>query len=489
MKLVRKSLNNCSEKKLSTDYRVVEQLTTEFIERWNIDDEIELWLEGRLQEEINWNTVTKNLKANKKSYVQQFGQELFIEIVDKVQKNYDKYKDREIALLGKTKGPLHESQFVEIYENVMEEIPLTMFENGVQRMTLVAYHYLLKVVNRLAEQFMLANSIKNINGTKNPTELFIMELYNIIAYNDELTRFTLTIKSLIEQWLGKYNAKTKIGQFYFDVLLITPDVIIEKILKYMLFTAIRNKNPFVLRAIFSSYITLIHKNLFSFYATNLTKIKLGYFKQLEGLFTENFDLIFDQGKQSNPKKFIMTSLIFNYIIKNKRYLKGNFNLLNDEYTQNFLEPNYFDVFSSYRKDSGMAFLDHLFFYTTNLKFTKNSILKEGNYYKISSDFFKKNVLKKNKLIIKDLLIKHLFETFYIYYKDEEVVDQVLDSMAKDLVQKLNLGHYLDENFQPLGFSYDDYLLTIEKFIFLMKKSIDTGSIRRANFARGRSYGR
>lgn len=357
-----------------------------------------------------------------------------------------------------------------------------MFEEGIQRMTLVAYHYLLKVVNRLAENFMIANSIKNINGTKNPTELFIQELYNIIAYNKEMTRFTLTIKSLIEQWLGKYNAKTKISEFYYDVLMITPDVIIEKILKYMLFTAIRNKNPFVLRAIFSSYITLIHKNLFSFYATNLTKIKLGYFKQLEGLFTENFDLIFDQGKQSNPKKFIMNSLIFNYILKNKRYLKGNFSLLSDEYTQDFLEPNYFDVFSSFRKDSGMAFVDHLFFYTTNLKFTKNSILKEGNYYKISSDFFKKNILKKNKIIIKDLLIKHLQEPFFIYFRDEETVNEIFEAMAKDLVQKLNLGHYLDENFQPLGFTYDEYLTTIEKFIILMKKSVDLDSIRRAHFS-------
>jgi len=481
VKIVRKKLDNNREKKLSLDYRVVEKITTEFLERWNIDNEIETWLQEKLEKTIDWNQVTKNLKAGKKKHVLQFGEDLFLELQRKVQERLDRYKQDEIAFLRKNVGQLHADHFEEIFKNVMDPIPLTMFEDGVQRVTLVSYHYLLKVINRLAETYMTANTIKNINGTKNPTELFINELYNIIAYNQELTRFTLTIKSLIEQWLGKYNAKTKISEFYYDVLMITPDVIVEKILKYMLFTAIRNKNPFVLRAIFSSYITLIHKNLFSFYATNLTKIKLGYFKSLEGLFTENFDLIFDQGKQANPKKFIMTSLIFNYILKNKRYLKSNFSLLSDEYTQNFLEPNYFDVFSSYRKDSNMAFLDHLFFYTTNLKYTRNSILKEGNYYKISSDFFKKNILKKNKMIIKDLLVKHFFESFYIYFRDEETVNEILDAMAKDLVQKLNLGHYLDENFKPLGFSYDEYLLTIEKFIILMKKSLDTSSIRRANF--------
>ena len=476
MKLARKKLDDNREKKLSIDYKVIEKITETFLERWQLDDTIERWLEDRLAKEIDWGTVTKNLKSNKKNYVKQFDEKLFSELQTKVEEEFNKNYKNEIAYLKKHPKPTDPETFTIIYENVLDEIPLTMFEEGVQRLTLVSYHYLLKVINRLAEQYMLANNIKNINGTKNPTELFIVELYDIIAVNKELVRFTLTIKSLIEQWLGKYNAKTKISQFYFDVLMITPEVIVEKILKYIMFTAIRNKNPFVLRAIFSSYLTLIHKNLFSFYATNLSKIKLGYFKQLENLFTENFDLIFDQGHQNNPKKFIVNALIFNYIFKNKRYLKKNFSLLNDEYTQNFLEPNYFDVFGSYRQNSGMPFLDHLFFYSTNLKYTRNSILKESQYYKISSDFFKKNVLKRNKIQIYDLLVKHMWEPFYIYFRDEETVKEIFENMAKDLTQKLNFSHYLDKNFKPLTFSYDEYLNTIERFIVLMKKSIDMSSI-------------
>ncbi len=482
MKLIRKKLDNNREIKLSLDYRIVEEITTEFIERWGIDNEIEIWLTEKLNDRIDWTIVDKNLKSSKKNYRLQFGNDLFLELNKKVHEIYSKYKSDELAYLQKIKGKEYHDHFETIFDNVMLEIPLTMFEDGINRVTLVSYHYMLKVVNRLAAVYMESNEIKNINGTKNPTELFVMELYDIIAYNKELTRFTLTIKSLIEQWLGKYNAKTKISDFYYDVLMITPDIITEKILKYMLFTAIRNKNPFVLRAIFSSYLTLIHKNLFSFYATNLSKIKLGYFKQLEGLFTENFDLIFDQGKQNDPKKFVMNSMIFNYTMKNKRYLKSNFSLISDEYTQFFLEPNYFDVFSSYRKDSGMDFLDHLYFFTTNLKFTRTSLLKESNYYKISSDFFKKNILKKVKIVIRDLLLKHLWEPFIIYFRDEETVNEIFESMAKDLVHKLNMSHYLDEDFKTLNFSYDEYLQTLEKFIILMKKTIDPAGIRRANFA-------
>jgi len=483
MKMVRKNLKDNLEKKLSLDYKIVERITTDFVERHNIDNQIEGWLEEEFRRLIDWSRVTKNLAGNKKDYIPQFDNDLFNNLKEEVQKVYDSHKHDEIQYLTATKGPTEARHFKEIFENVMQPIPLIMFEDGIQRVTLISYHYLLKVMNKLAGDYLVAKEIKNINGTKNPTELFIRELYNIIATDNELTRFTITIKSLIEQWLGKYNNKTKISEFYYDVLMITPDVLVEKILKYMLFTAIRNKNPFVLRAIFSSYITLIHKNLFSYYATNLTKIKLGYFKQLEGLFTENFDLIFDQGNQTNPKKFIMNAMIFNYIFKNKRYLKSNFSFLSDEYTQNFLEPNYFDIFSSYRSDSNMSFLDHLFFYNTALKYTRNSIIKEGNNYKISSDFFKKNVRKKNKLVIKDLLLKHLLEPFYIYFNDMAVVDDIFESMAKDLVQKLDMSHYLDEDFNQLEFSFDEYLKTIEKFIFLMRKSINLDNIKRVNYKR------
>ncbi len=481
MKLVRKKLANNLEKKLSLDYKIVEEITTEFIERWNIDNEIEVWLTSKLEDLIDWDIVGRNLKTSKKKYQYQFGNDLFQELNIKVREIYIKYKADELAYLQRIKGQIYHDHFETIFDNIINEIPLTMFEEGIKRFTLVSYHYLLKCVNRLAATYMQANEIKNINGTKNPTELFINEIYSIIAQDKELTRFTLTIKSLIEQWLGKYNAKTKIADFYYDVLMITPSLIVEKILKYMLFTALRNKNPFVLRAIFSSYLTLIHKNLFSFYATNLGKVKLGYFKQLEGLFTESYDLIFDQGQQSDPKEFVMNSMIFNHVMRNKRYLKANFSLLNDEYTQNFLEPNYFDIFSSYRKGSQMPFIDHLYFFSTNLKFTRNGVLSEGNHYKLSSDFFKKNVAKKDRIIIKDLLMKHLWEPFYLFFKDEQTVSEIFDATAKDLVHKLNMSHYLTENFQPLHLGYDEYLQKLEKFIILMKKSVDGASIRRSSF--------
>lgn len=473
MKIVRKDLSTSREVKLSYDYKVIEQLTEEYLEKYAIDNTVETWLTLKLQEIIDWDEVKSNLTSSKKNYKLQFDLEVFKEFTEVVSNEINKCMQIELDFIKKHKSEAEAQRLEKIMDNILDPIPLTMFEHGIQRVTLVSYHYFLKVIDRLAKDFLEANEIKNINGTKNPTELFIRELYDIIAYQDELTKFTLTLKSLIEQWLVKYNNKTKIGEFYYDILMITPEYIIEKILKYMMFTAIRNKNPFTLRAIFSSYLTLIHKNLFSFYATNLTKIKLGYFKQLEGLFTENFDLIFDQGLQSEPKKFIINSMIFSHIMKNKRYIRRNFHLMDDEYIQHFFEPNYFDAFSSYRINS-MPFIDHLYFYSTSLKFTNNSVLKESKYHKISSSFFKKSNIKKNRLIIKELLNKHLWKYFFDFFKDPETVDEIFEAMAKDLIQKLNVQHYLDDDFKPLQLSFDEYLNTIEKFVVLMKKTLERG---------------
>jgi len=469
MKLVRKDLSTSREVKLKYDYKDIEEVCEAYLEKYNIDARVQSWLYNKFEEIIDWNLVSKNLKASKKNYIPQFGAELFDEFSLVVSKIINENVKTEHKFLLDTKGEMEAERFKAIIDNIMDPIPLTMFETGVQRMTLVSYHYFLKVIDQVAKPYLEKNGIKNINGSKNPAEIFIREIYDLIAYKEELTKFTLTIKSLIEQWLMKYNSKTKIGEFYYDVLMITPDFIVEKILKYIMLVAVRNKNPFTLRAIFSSYITLIHKNLFSFYATNLTKVKIGYFKQLEGLFHENFDLLFDHGTQTDPKKFIINSLVFSHIMKNKKLIKRDFSLLDDDYTQHFFEPNYFDVFASYRDN--MPFVDHMYFYSTSLKFTNNAVLKESRYHKVNSNFFKRVNAKKNRVIIKELLNKHLWRYFYEHFRDREIVDEIFEAMSKDLMLKLNINHYLDDNYNSLQLSFDEYLNFMEKFIVLMKKTL------------------
>lgn len=471
MQFIRKDLKDNREEKLTYDYKVIESVTETFIADFKIDSEVENWLREKLSGKLSMKEIQTNLTSGKRNYKKQFGKELFLEFTVVVNEIYNRNMDRAIKESSRTSSDLETKRLAAIFDNILEPIPLTMFEEGVHRLTLVSYHYFLKVVNSISEDFMAANDLKNINGVKNPTELFSEEMYEIISEVEELTKFTLTLKSLIDMWLMKYNNKTKIGEFYYDILMITPEYIVEKILKYFMFTAIRNKNPFTLRAIFSSYITLIHKNLSSFYATNLTKIKVGYFKQLEGLFTDNFDLIFDQGTQADPKKFIINTLIFSHIMKNKKYIKHNFHFMDDEYMQNLFDLNYFDVFGCYNADNGISFMDHFYFYGTSLKFTKNSINKESTYHKISGNFFRKTNIKKTRMLLHELMTKHFWKFYYEQFKDEETVTQIIEAIVRDLMQKINVDQYLDANFSPLNMTYDEYLLFLEKFIILMKKTI------------------
>ncbi len=118
MKLIRKKLENNREKKLSLDYHHVEKITTKFIERWDLDNEIETWLATKLEDKIDWTQVKKNLTASKKKQVLQFDNSLFLELVDKVQERYDRYQSDETLYLGETMGKAHVDQFEYSQSNV-----------------------------------------------------------------------------------------------------------------------------------------------------------------------------------------------------------------------------------------------------------------------------------------------------------------------------------------------------------------------------------
>jgi len=477
MKLIRSKLADKREKKLTYDYNFIEEKIQLFLEKYQVDKEMEIFIQDLIDKEIDLDKAYINITAKKIDKEPQVQVDFFSRIKVKLEEFIVDCIKKEIILVQANDGEESAAITEEILMNTLETIPLTMFEDGIQRTTLVAYHYFLKILHQNTEAYMEKNKIKKIKGIKNPNEILANEIYNVIGKDKEMIRFTLTIKNLIEQWLVKYTSKTKIGDFYYDILMITPEYIVEKILKYLIMVAIRNKNPMTLRAIFSSYITLIHKNLFSYYATNLSKVKVGYFKQLENLFTENFDLLHDKGESRDPKKFIMDIMIKTYLMKNKRHLKDDMDFLNDEYYQHFFETNYFDAMSSYKYESNMSLLDHMYFYETVYKYTKNSSDAHGtsnelnNKYIVNSEFFKKSNKKKNLLYIQEKLGKKLFSHFYNIFGDKESVMQILESMSKDIIKKLNFNYYLDEDLKSVEFNFNEYLDNIDYFIDRIEKVI------------------
>lgn len=472
MKQIRSKLSDKKEKKLSYDYMYIEGLTEEFLAKYNIDGEMEIFIQGLIDEHIDLDLAYKNVMSNK-PYKSQIEVSFFTQIKEYLEKLLLDSIEAELKTIDdEEKKAVHK----EILYNTMETIKLTMFEDGIKRSTLTAYHYFLKVLHINTFAFMEANGYKKIKGIKNSNELLAKEIYLVIGQDKELIRFVVTLKNLIEQWLIKYNNKTKIGDFYYDILMITPEFIIEKILKYLTMVAIKNKNPMTLRAIFSSYITLIHKNLFSYYAANLSKVRVGYFKQLEKLFTENFDLIHDRDDEVDTKTLLIDTMMKTFLMKNKRYIKDDFELINNEYFQYFFEVNYNDALDKYQYDSQMNILDHMYFYNTVLKYTENkhSKLPENirNTYVINQQFIKRSNKKKNLLYIKEKLNRKLFSVFYNIFGEAESVDTIIESMAKDITKRVNFEIYLDKDtLTPVNMNFGEYMTSIDTFINNTEKII------------------
>jgi len=478
IKLTYFKLKDKKEKKLKYDYKKIEKIIEDFLEKYEIDFKIEGYIYESFSESLNKEQILNNLDVllgykKESEYVYQLNYDQFLDFKLYINNLIKKSINKELEELRKDKKLTEEDlqMYEEIYANLFEEIHLTMFNKGINRLTLTLFHYYLKVLENFAQMYLDEAGVTNIKRAKNPLELFLKELFVILGKDAELTRFLLTLKSLIEQWLIKYNAKTKIGEFYYDILMISPEYISERILKYLLFTAIKNKNPLTLRAIFSSYLTLIHQNLFSFYATNLNKVKIGFFKQLEGLFTENFNLIFENSKSFNSGEFITEVFLINYVMKNKRLLKKDYFIFNDNFLNSFFEPNYIDLIRSYDKDL-YKITDHELFYNTILKYTKNSFIEESYLHKINSKFFKNNNKKKYYKIIKELLIEKYFNYFYIFINDRDAIDEILDRMAKDISKKLNLNFFLDKNYKNKNFEEKEYIKILDEFInILYRKTI------------------
>ena len=76
----------------------------------------------------------------------------------------------------------------DIYDNLLYKIDLTMFEDGIEKTTLITFHYYLKVLESYAQMYLDERGVTNIKRAKNPLELFLKDLYYIISKNPELTK-------------------------------------------------------------------------------------------------------------------------------------------------------------------------------------------------------------------------------------------------------------------------------------------------------------
>ncbi|MFA7127596.1 MAG: hypothetical protein WC136_00330 [Sphaerochaeta sp.] len=461
---VTKEIGGKREKKIKVSVQDVEKIIKSMVSKYDADVHIETFIESKLDNLLSYDQIRKNNELkNANNYVYQFDNTLFEEIYEFIYPYFQEIIQKDLQ--DTTDTDLYELK-EKVYENIYQVVDLTMYKTGISKLKLVAYHYLLKVLERRADIIMNERDTKNIRGYKTSIEIFSFELLNIIGTNTELEKFTLTIRSLIEQWIVKYNNRSKIGKFYYSILMINQEHIIEKILRYMMFTAIKNMNPIYLRAIFSTYITLIHKNIFSFYALKLSTVKVGYFKQLESMFDDD---IIQNTHHIDSTQMLIQNQLLNYSMINKRYLKHNFELVLDEYNSSFMDTNYFDLLYSYDKE--IPILDYMFYYQKFLKITKNSFRSQSNLYKLNSDYFKMNNKKTLKIYIKDLIYDKFANHFMQIFEDIDVVDIVCENISTNLLKKINQHNFVTSDFNKLNLSFDDYLNQLGQLVTSMKKLV------------------
>lgn len=457
-----KEIGDKREKKLKISVDEVESTIKTLLIDYDLDFKIERFIEEKLDGLLNEKEILRNNELkNERNYKYQFDNELFVEIYDFA---YPLIKEITEKDLAKSANDENYERKIEIYDNIFQTVDLTMYKTGISKIKLVVFHYLLKVLEKKADAIMQNRKVKIIRGYKTSIEIFSHELLTIIAQNPDLEKFTLTLRSLIEQWLIKYNNRTKIGQFYYSILMINQEQVIEKILRYMMFTAIKNMNPIYLRAIFSTYVTLIHKNIFSFYALKLSNVKVGYFKQLESLFE---DSVTDNVSTVAVNEMIVQNRIMTYAMKNKKYFKHNYEFLMDEYSSSFMDINYFDLLYSYKQD--IPILDYFFYYSKFLKLTRNSFRSQSNLYKINSNFFKSNNRKTLKIYINDLIVDKFYDYFYDIFKDKETVEVICETIGTNLLKKINQNNFVTTDFKKMILSFDDYLNQLGQIIGSMQK--------------------
>jgi len=466
----RKDIGSKREVKIKVSVKDVEEHIDELLIKYNLNEQIETYIGIKLDDCLNSVQINKNCKLKTaRGYKYQFDNDLFNDICEYLLPIIRKATETELASVD-IDGTGESEKYLKlkiIYDNIFDTVELTMYKEGVEKLKLVAWHYLTKLLEKRAEIIIKDYEIKNVRGYKTPIEVFSFELMGIIGQNDELEKFTLTLKSLIEQWLVKYNNKSKIGQFYYSILMINQDHIIEKILRYLLFTAIKNFNPIYLRAIFSTYLTLIHKNIFSFYALKLTNVKVGYFKQLESLFEDD---ITDNTNKTNVTQMIIQNRTLTYALQNKRFLKHNYEFLIDEQTSSFLDINYFDLLYSYKKSFNI--LDYHYYYSSFLKLTNNSFRSQSKQFKINSDFYKPMNKRSLKIYLNELIIDELYDSFFNVFKNKETVLAICESIGINMLKKINQQNFTSASFRKILMSFDEYLEQLSQVINNMKKLID-----------------
>lgn len=511
------------EKKLKYPVYFIEKITNELLEKYKINDIIYSYISQVIDHKIIWEEVDINNKQAQQNekYKLQFGIDEFKLIYEFTQsvlldKCYAYLEDAKDSILGikkeindiKSRLPdnlkknglsfytiymdtkllknipdhvrfklrrLEELEFAlmdlehkyfikeDILKNVFEIISFSMYKTGLDKIKLIAFHYITSYLETYSEQYWENVPTKKIRGYMTLIEIFRFELVSILQDDDNLRKFVFTIKELILKWVFKYTYTTPIAKVYFDFLMITPEILTEMVLRYIALIAVKNKNPITLRAIYSSYISLIHTSIYLNINSDVYDKKYGFLGSLLNLKNEEPDS--NRFNVPNNNMIYTSNVIRTFMLKNPRLLNENYFLLKRLSIQPILELNSLRLYAT--KPEGIPLHNWWIYY---VKYFQH--MDPEATYKIKSKFLKSDKRNAQQNYINIITHELLREPLYKRIKDYSCVDIILDGICEDIsMRTINRG-YLDNNLCIEVKSHNDYFDDIYNLLKEIKKKLE-----------------
>lgn len=511
------------EKKLKYPVYFIEKITNEVLEKYKVDDIIYNYVSQIIDHKINWDEVDINNKQQiqNEKYKLQFGIEEFRLLYDFTQsvlleKCYsylEEAKDNILSIKSeikdiKTRLPdnlknknttfytiymdskslkvipdhirfklrrLEELEFAlmdlehkyfikeDILKNVFEIISFSMYKTGLDKVKLIAFHYLTSYLEKYSAEYWENISTKKIRGYMTLIEIFRFELVSILQDDDNLRKFVFTIKELILKWVFKYTYTTPIAKVYFDFLMITPEILTEMVLRYIALIAIKNKNPMTLRAIYSSYISLIHTSIYLNINSDVYDKKYGFLGSLQSLKNEQPDSA--RFNVPNNAMLYTSNVIRTFMLKNPRLLNDNYHLLKRLSIQPMLELNSLRLYAT--KPNEIPLHNWWIYYVKYFQHMDPKAI-----YKIKSKFLKSDKRNAQQNYISIITHELLREPLYKRIKDYSCVDMILDGICEDIsMRTINRG-YLDSELKLEVKSHTEYFDIIYDLLKDIKNKLE-----------------
>lgn len=506
-----KFLGKKREKKLRYPVYFVESVTNELLEEYQIDEKVYKYIE-EISPEINWNEVEHNIRLRSaENYKYQIPEELFdsvkyfteLIILEACDLYLTKYFNqienikKEIELLkGKIPKKLidnfgscfqtiylddkmikslpantrvamkrieelefelmdREHKYIikeDILKNIFEIIGFSCYTTGLDKINLITYHYIANYYEKYAIEFKKEKGIHTIRSYVVPLEVFRYDLVRLLCYDDCMRKFIFTMKELIMKWVYKYAYNSRLAKMYFDILMITPEMLGEMIIRYMAMSIIKNKNPITLRAIYSTYISLVHSIIYAnFNFTDFSKKKYGFFESLSKYQDINVnDKLLVHNSRTDTLE--IDALFKANHAKNAKNLNENYHLLKRLNISKLLEINSLRVLSTKPKEIGV--FDWYYYYTRYVQHFENS---DDMVYKINSKFIKSDKKSSQYKYIHILASNILTDKLLEIIKDYDCVNYIIEVIAEDIsMRSLNRG-YMNKDFKLVVKSNTEYL--------------------------------